>query len=1010
MNTTWKHTVAAVTILLAVVATAVSITAPCRADDFLIGPECQIANVTGPAVDLRGQVSITAGAGSYLAVWRDHRGGTQYDIYGGFVDAGGDPLGESFLISCDANGDPTVSSGSHPSAAFNGTNFLVVWDVAPSGIAKIYGARVTPTGQVLDPNGFVISGSSTDDQICPDVASNGTDWEVVWQKNCSTCPTDPSSIFGATVAGATRIVTKQITVANSADAELKPSIASNGLTGTACRYFVAWEDQGYDSDIRGCRIDNNGNKVAGSDTMVSNKVGAPTSGATGAQFGASVAGGKDSTGTLGGWMVSWEDAPLGTDVSTTDVRISRITAAGAVQDAGGTLVFSAYGKYYTSGWNLYYSTPVVGWNGQSYQVICRNAATSRRVYGRTVGFNGATGTTTTLSTSSSSQNGMSIAGGLGTGGCVLVWEYSGSASNVVGCYANTSGVGTTEHVVALSKQDQQQCAAAWDGYRQVVVWADRRYGAQVPYIYAARVRPNGTVDDPQGVTVSPPAYEQTQPAIAWNPVNACYLVVWRQGTGIVGNYDIKGIRLNSNLGPIGSELTICSTDSDRTNPSVAWNGSNFLVVWADNRPLDGTWDIYGVRVSGLGVVASSFTVSNSSGDQVAPSVAAGPSGDWLVAYEDWGTVAGIKSRKVPNSGALGGESTVSTRIATKSEPKVAYGGTNYLIVWSESVTGAYSIRGALMNSSNVRVTADPAGDIVASTGATYRSHPSLTWTGSKYVAVWEDYRNAVTSSCDIYGTRIAAAGTVQDTGGLLVSQSTKAEYGPFIAPVSSDQCLAYYTNLTSSINSLRARTFWIVTPPPPEYWIGDAKQLADGTPVTFAEVVVTAGNDEFSGKFYIEDRSRASGIKIVWSGSTISEGTLVTVSGAMATVDGERQLTATSVNILPRLGVVPGPLGVQPMSMGGAATGIIPGVGVGTYGPSNVGLLVKCWGRVQNPGSGYFELRDPNGRVIRVKSPFTLPTDGMMYAVTGISSCEPVTGGYGSVLLVRKVGDVRSLP
>lgn len=1013
MYSTWKHTVAAVTILLAAVAMAASIAAPCRADSAFVGAEWQIASVTGPAVDLRGQVSIVAGAGSYLAVWRDHRSGTNYDIYGTFIDAAGNPLGdEPFLISIGAGGEPTLTSENHPSAAFNGTNFLVVWDAAPGGTSKIYGARVTPTGQVLDPNGFQISLTSyADGETLPTVASNGTDWEVVWQSwevvGGSTLYT---SIAGATVAGATGSITKRIAIATGGESRtvLTPTIASNGLAGTASRYFVAWQDRVVDSDIKGCRIDNTGTIVSSSVVIVSNKAGTPPTGATGDQFGPSVTAGKDSAGNLGGWMVAWEDAPVVDSNSPTDVRVSRITAAGAVQDTGGILVFSAYGNYYST-WNYYYATPEVGWNGQSYQVICRNVPSSKRIYGRTVGYNGVPGTTTPLSTSSSSQNGMSIAGGLGVdGGCVLAMEYSGSW-NIGGVYIRQTGVGTAEQTLSLAKQDQQQCAAAWDGFRQVVVWADRRYGAQVPWIYAARVRPNGTVDDPQGVAVSPPAYEQTQPAIAWDPVNACYLVVWRQGTSLSGNYDIKGMRLNSSLAPLGSELTICSNDYDRTNPAVSWNGSNFLVVWADNRPLDGTWDIYGVRVSGIGVVATSNVyVSTLAGNQFAPSVAAGASGNWLVTWEDdQGSYPTIKSKIVPNSGSLGAEKTVSTRVATMSEPKVAYDGTNYLIVWSEYVTGAYSIRGALMNSANVRVTADPAGDIVASTGTAYRDRPFLTWTGAKYVAVWEDYRNYVTSQTDIYGTRITAAGTVEDTAGVLVSNSARTESGPIIVPVSSTQCLTYYSNLTWSINRLRARAFWTTTPPPPEYSIDNAKQLADGTAVTFAEVVVTAGNDEFSGNFYVEDRSKASGIKIVWSGSTVSESNLVTLSGTIGTVDGERQITAASVTILAHAGVVPGPLGIQPIGMGGVAAGLVPGVG--TYGPNNVGLLVKSWGRVQNPGDGYFELRDPNGRVVRVKCPFTLPTSGLLYGVTGISSCEPVTGGYGSVLLVRKVGDIQSL-
>jgi len=71
---------------------------------------------------------------------------------------------------------------SEPAVAFDGANFLVVWEDCRSGsdYCDIYGARVTPQGTVLDPAGFVIS-QAADDQYSPAVSFDGVNFLVVWE-------------------------------------------------------------------------------------------------------------------------------------------------------------------------------------------------------------------------------------------------------------------------------------------------------------------------------------------------------------------------------------------------------------------------------------------------------------------------------------------------------------------------------------------------------------------------------------------------------------------------------------------------------------------------------------------------------------------------------------------------------------------------------------------------------------------------------------------------------------
>ena len=59
----------------------------------------------------------------------------------------------------------------------------------------------------------------------------------------------------------------------------------------------------------------------------------------------------------------------------------------------------------------------------------------------------------------------------------------------------------------------------------------------------------------------------------------------------------------------------------QVNPAVAFDGTNFLVVWGDYRSGSGSTDIYGARVAPGGTVLdpSGFVVSNAPGGQYSPS-------------------------------------------------------------------------------------------------------------------------------------------------------------------------------------------------------------------------------------------------------------------------------------------------------------------------------------------------------------------------------------------------------
>ena len=110
---------------------------------------------------------------NYLVSWTS--GGFPTHIYAARVAPSGTVLDPDGIAVSTASGSQSL-----PDVAFDGENYLVVWEDQRNQASDIYGARVTPAGTVLDPSGFAVS-STTDVQFSPRLAFDGTTFLVVWQ-------------------------------------------------------------------------------------------------------------------------------------------------------------------------------------------------------------------------------------------------------------------------------------------------------------------------------------------------------------------------------------------------------------------------------------------------------------------------------------------------------------------------------------------------------------------------------------------------------------------------------------------------------------------------------------------------------------------------------------------------------------------------------------------------------------------------------------------------------------
>jgi hypothetical protein len=140
------------------------------------------------------------------------------------------------------------------------------------------------------------------------------------------------------------------------------------------------------------------------------------------------------------------------------------------------------------------------------------------------------------------------------------------------------------------------------------------------------------VVDPAGIAISTALDDQYVPAIAFDGTQ--YFVVWADKR--VGSWDIYGSRLTASgsvLDPSG--IPISTTLNDQYWPAIVFDGSKYMVVWEDNRDGSQYWDIYAAQVFVSGTVRTpaGISIATEPGYQRYPALAAGPSYMLLVAYQ-----------------------------------------------------------------------------------------------------------------------------------------------------------------------------------------------------------------------------------------------------------------------------------------------------------------------------------------------------------------------------------------
>ncbi|EYF05467.1 hypothetical protein [Chondromyces apiculatus] len=318
---------------------------------------------------------------------------------------------------------------------------------------------------------------------------------------------------------------------------------------------------------------------------------------------------------------------------------------------------------------------------------------------------------------------------------------------------------------------------AFDGTNFVVTWG------QVA-THLARVSPDGVVLDPDGIIVDASASGwQSAPSVASDGTSS--LVVW-----VASDERIHGARIGPSgalldptalvIGPAVSELY------GQSNPTVTFDGQNYVVAWTASLPATERCVVIAARVTPQGIVLDPTGVvvtEGSAWDSSFNDLNAAFDGQstvftWTLFSESPGHWI-YRARFSPAGTVLDpGGVLLDSEVMQSS---VASNGSGSLVAWLDGSAsngrGSNTVRGARLAQDGSLLDAPSLPLATSSNGQLY---PAVTFNGESHLVLWSDDRNDIKngSSNDIIGARVGPTGEVYDPSGIVIGAGPSLQTSP----------------------------------------------------------------------------------------------------------------------------------------------------------------------------------------------------------------------------------------
>ena len=709
-----------------------------RGNEFLIDTNIVYISASGE------NPSVAFDGKNYLAVWEDETGnisGARISKSGGLIDSAG------IVISS------FPSNKIKPVICSNGHNYLVVWSDYRNGKYDIYGVRVDTSGAIIDSSDIPISTSSSYDLLTPTVTIGGKYYFIVWKEEYN--PTT-GYICGARVdTSGTVIDTIPITINSLPIAFAFPSAGFDGK-----KFLAVWTIASY---VYGARIDTSGTVVDTNNIKIASNPGSKYN--PGVVFN-----GKE-------YLIAWQDNRN----STYDIYGARLDTSGLVIDSLAIPIVTL---------NSNLTNPEISFNNNYYLLTWEDDRISNKdIYVARVDTSINLLDTLGIQISSDLEEDLNPTITFLEMDAFIVW--SEMDNSVYGMRIDTSGnlLDSIPIILSITGCPQWSPACCFDNKNFLVVWFDRRNKTDYN-IYGARVDTTGAVIDTIVIPVSTSPVNQKSPDLAFSGSN--YFVVWQDDR--FG--DIYGARIDTAGGLYDSSgINISHAPYGQESPSITFGSKNYFLVWDDRRNTSGV-GIYGARVDTSGFVLdpSGKQISFITGsEEVHPSISFNTTNYLIIWYRSGNLLSGALADTL---GEVIDTITISDDIADLSYPNVTSDGINYLVTWQNT---DFNIYGALVNTEGIVL-----NTVIISAAIGEQKRPQVAFDGTDYIVLWVDYRNF---ESDIYGARISTAGIVLDTFALVTGGSN--QFSSALANGPGAKLLATYSGFVDSINSHPANTIRI---------------------------------------------------------------------------------------------------------------------------------------------------------------------------------------------------------